>query len=434
MTLLDLRHVLRGLRRTPVFTIVTVLTLALAIGANTAVFSLVDQTLLRPLPYAEPDRLVAVWADWSAKGARRNDYTNPADFADWREHSTTIEDMAAFTESRPALTGFGGPRQLLGGTVTHSFFEVLDIELRRGRGFAAQEDVPNGLRVAVISDALWQNDLAGDPNVLQRSLVLNGEPYSIVGVLPRAFSFPFMPDRDVWTLLQAEREGRGNAWLRVVGRLAPGAPDIESAAAEMTTVAAGISRQFPDTNSDIGSYVQPLKHAIVDDVRLRLLVLWAAVGFVMLVACVNIANLLLVRSAGRMRRVAAAGAFDDNTGRRLRRSGAAHCDDRRVRDSFLCGRPTAARIRRAYGARRERRQRARHGAAAGHVAGTGRRRVRPWHNRGPQPRIQRDALRRSSIGPVRLQRRRSAAACGCAGGHRRAGMARGSHAADARAA
>jgi predicted permease len=308
MTLLDLRHVLRGLRRTPVFTIVTVLTLALAIGANTAVFSLVDQTLLRPLPYPEPERLVAVWADWSAKGARRNDYTNPADFADWREQSSRIEDMAAFTETRPALTGFGDPRQLLGGTVTHSFFDVLDTRLGIGRGFAAREDVPNGPRVAVISHVLWQNDLAGDPNVLQRSLVLNGEPYSIVGVLPRAFSFPFMPDRDVWTLLQAEREGRGNAWLRVVGRLAPGA-DIKSAATEMTTITAGISSEFPDTNADIGGYVQPLQDAVVDDVRLRLLVLWTAVGFVMLVACVNIANLLLVRSAGRIRELAIRGTL-----------------------------------------------------------------------------------------------------------------------------
>ena len=313
MTLLDLRHVVRGLRRTPVFTVVTVLTLALAIGANTAVFSLVDQTLLRPLPYSEPERLVAVWADWSAKGARRDDYTNPADFADWREQSSRIEDMAAFTETRPALTGFGDPRQLFGGAVTHSFFDVLDTRLAVGRGFTALEDVPNGPRVAVISHALWQNELAGDTNVLQRALVMNGEPYSIIGVTPRGFSFPFMPDRDVWTPLQAEREGRGNAWLRVVGRLAPGA-DVESAAAEMTAIASGISSEFPDTNENIGAWVQPLKDAVVNDVRLRLLVLWAAVGFVMLVACVNIANLLLVRAAGRMRELAIRGTLGARRG------------------------------------------------------------------------------------------------------------------------
>lgn len=310
---LDLRHVLRGLRRTPVFTVVTLLTLALAIGANTAVFSLVDQTLLRSLPYPQPERLVAVWADWSKRGALRNDYTNPADFADWREQSRTIEDMAAYGAAVPTLTGLGDPRQLSGGAVTHSFFDVLRTPFAIGRGFAAQEDVPNGPNVAVISHALWQNELDGSPGVLQRTLTLNGEPYSIVGVLPRGFSFPFMPDRDVWTPLQAERDGRGNAFLRVVGRLAPGA-DVESAAADMNTIAARISDAFPETNYDLGIYVQPLQEAVVDGVRLRLLVLWAAVGFVLLVACVNIANLLLVRAAGRARELAIRGTLGGRRG------------------------------------------------------------------------------------------------------------------------
>ncbi|MGH8166701.1 MAG: ABC transporter permease, partial [Woeseiaceae bacterium] len=170
MSFLDLRHLLRGLWHSPVFTVVTLLTLALAIGANTAVFSLVDQTLLRPLPYPEPGRLVAVWADMSAAGFPRKEYTNPADLADWREQSKGIEDMAAYGETRPALTGFGNARQLLGGTVTHSFFEVLRTRMQLGRGFAAAEDVPGGPNVAVISHALWQNELAGDPKVLQRSL------------------------------------------------------------------------------------------------------------------------------------------------------------------------------------------------------------------------------------------------------------------------
>ncbi|HEX2139625.1 MAG TPA: ABC transporter permease [Woeseiaceae bacterium] len=310
---LDLRHVLRGLRRTPVFTVVTLLTLALAIGANTAVFSLVDQTLLRSLPYPEPERLVAVWADWSKRGAQRDDYTNPADFADWREQSRTIEDMAAYEETSPALTGFGDPRLLAGAGVSHSFFDVLGIRLQIGRGFAAQEDVPNGPNVAVVSNAFWRGELKSDPGVLQQTLTLNGEPYSIIGVLPRGFSFPFMPDRDVWTLLQAEREGRGSAFLRVIGRLAPGA-DIESATADMSTIAARISSEFRETNEDIGIYVQPLKDAVVDGVRLRLLVLWAAVGFVLLVACVNIANLLLVRAAGRARELAIRGTLGARRG------------------------------------------------------------------------------------------------------------------------
>ncbi|MGH8495915.1 MAG: ABC transporter permease, partial [Gammaproteobacteria bacterium] len=305
---LDLRHLFRGLWRTPVFTIVTLLTLALAIGANTAVFSLVDQTLLRPLPYPRPDRLVAVWADMSAAGFPRKEYTNPADFADWRAQSSGIEDMAAYGETRPALTGFGNARQLLGGTVTHSFFDVLQTRMQRGRGFAAAEDVPNGPDVAVISHALWQNQFGGDPNVLQRTLTLNGEPYNVIGVLPRGFAFPFMPDREVWRLLQSPADGRGNAFLRVIGRLAPGVP-LENAAAGMATIGARLADEYPDTNRDVSVFVQPLHEAVVDGVRLRLLVLWAAVGFVLLIACVNIANLLLVRSVGRMRELAIRGTL-----------------------------------------------------------------------------------------------------------------------------
>lgn len=313
VSLLDLRHLLRGLWRTPVFTVVTLLTLTLAIGANSAVFSLVDQTLLRPLPYPEPERLVAVWADWSAAGASRRDFTNPADFANWREQSSTLEDMAAYAEIRPALTGFGEPRQLFGAVVTYSFFDVLATRMQLGRGFSAEEDVPNGPKVAVISHGLWQRELGGDPDVLARTLTLNGEPYSIVGVLPPGFSFPFMPFREVWTPLQAERDGRGNAFLRVVGRLAAYA-SLERAAADMTTVAAGIAEEFPDTNTDIGIYLQPLDEAAADGARLRLLVLWGAVGFVLLVACLNISNLLLVRAAARMRELAIRGTLGAGRG------------------------------------------------------------------------------------------------------------------------
>ncbi|HET6630154.1 MAG TPA: ABC transporter permease [Woeseiaceae bacterium] len=307
---LDLRHLLRGLWHTPVFTVVTLLTLALAIGANTAVFSLVDQALLRPLPYTDAHRLVAVWA--SVPG-RDKEFTNPANFADWCEQSGSIEDMAAYTGARPALTGFGEARQLFGGVVTHSFFDVLQARMQKGRGFAAAEDVPNGPDVAVISHLLWQHELEGDPRVLERTITLNGVPYSIIGVLPQGFSFPFMPNRDVWTLLQSAADGRGQAFLRVIGRLAPGA-SVERAAADMATIGARLAEEYPDTNRGTSAWVQPLQDAVVDGVRLRLLVLWAAVGFVLLIACVNIANLLLVRSAGRARELAIRGTLGAQRG------------------------------------------------------------------------------------------------------------------------
>src|SRR5690606_20784987 len=180
-------------------------------------------------------------------------------------------------------------------------------------GFTAAEDVPNGPRVAVISHGLWQRELGGDREVLGRTLVLNGEPYSIVGVLPQGFSFPFMPFREIWMPLQAPRDGRGNAFLRAVGRMAPGVT-LEQAAADMSTIAARLADEYPETNRNIGAYVQPLDEAAADDVRQRLLVLWGAVGFVLMVACLTISSQLHARAAARTRELAIRGTLGARRG------------------------------------------------------------------------------------------------------------------------
>jgi predicted permease len=300
----DLRYGLRALRKRPGFTAVAVITLALGIGANTAIFSVVNTILLRPLPYKDPDRLVMVWEDDTRHGYPR-DTPAAANYLDWRDQNRVFEGMAAVADQSYNLTGVGDPERLEGMRVSANLFGLLGVEPVLGRGFLPEEDAPGAGRVVVLSHGLWQRRFGADPKVVGRALDLNGQSYTVVGVMPPGFQFP-TPDAEMWVPIaftQQQAANRGGHYLQVVARLKPGV-SVEQAQAEMSTIAARLQQQYPEHNADLGAVVVPLHEQVVGDIKPALLVLLGAVGFVLLVACANVANLLLARAAARQKEIA----------------------------------------------------------------------------------------------------------------------------------
>jgi putative ABC transport system permease protein len=300
----DLRYAARTLLKSPGFAMVVVLTLALGIGANTAIFSVVNGILLRPLPYREPERLVAVWQDHRAVGREQPEWFPPPDFFDWKEGNRTFEGMVAMQGWGASLTGSGEPVRVLGYGVSHDFFRLLGVPLARGRGFTAGEDVPDGERVVVISHGFWQRQFGGAGDVVGRSIVLNDNPWTIVGVLPDGFRSP-LGDASLFRPLRLDRNapcGRGCYTLRVIGRLKPGVT-LAQAHTDVAGIAARLAREFPQTNAQVGAWLVPLKEQLTGQVRPALVALLGAVVLVLLIACVNVANLLLARGASRAREV-----------------------------------------------------------------------------------------------------------------------------------
>jgi predicted permease len=306
----DLRHAVRMLVAQPGTSFIALLTLALGIGANTAIFSAVNALLLRPLPYKDPDRLVMVWEKRATEGVFNN-VVAPADYIDWARMNTVFESTAAMFSPTMDLTGSGEPVRLFAGMVSPPFFDVLGIRPALGRSFRPDESTPGQQRVVILSHALWQNRFGSDPNVIGRTVTLNSSPCEIVGVLPATFEYPDSAI-EIWTPLVLEGgiepPSRGNHFLSVYARLKPGVT-LEQARADMDRVGAQLSQQYPDFNRRHGAWVNPLRDELTVPIKSSLQLLFGAVGFVLLIACVNVANLLLARAAARRREVAVRGAL-----------------------------------------------------------------------------------------------------------------------------
>jgi predicted permease len=301
----DLRYGARMLVKNPGFTLAAVITLALGIGANTAIFSLVEALLLRPLPYAEPDRLVML----SDKGRAGERYNIPyPNFRDWRERAQSFEGMASIRNQTLNLTGVDNPLSLRGRTVNWNFFHLLGVQPQLGRLFVPEDDRRGAARTALLSDGLWKAQFGGDPGVIGRKLTLDGESYEVIGVLPPGFAYfqaddlyvPIGPFLKPDGLLQ-----RGvTMGLYALGRLKPGIT-LAQANSELSGIAAQLEREYPADNKDRGTATaEPLQDVMSEGVRRSLWVLLSSVGFILMIACVNVANLLLVRAADRQKEIA----------------------------------------------------------------------------------------------------------------------------------
>ena len=306
----DSRHAVRALLRTPAFTAIAALTFALGIGVNTAVFSVFNGVLLRPLPYPEPDRITMVWMDNRQQGIKE-DITSWPNYRDWRDQSSSFAAMAGFSGTAFNLTGAEEPERLQGAQTTANFFDVMGVRPLIGRLYTEANETPGNDGVVLISYGLWQRRFGGAGDVLGKTMTLNGRAFEIIGVMPGTLQVP--AEAQLWKPLapdEGTRNARGAFWLPVIGRLKPGIP-VEQAQTEMTGIATRLEQTYP-SNQGFGINVVPLHRQLVGDIERSLVVLLASVGFVLLIACANLGNLMLGRTAARRKELAIRTALGAN--------------------------------------------------------------------------------------------------------------------------